>query len=289
MHPLLSHWPEVDHHLLQSSVEPWFPGGVISWEGSNPFSRLLQLGGLLIRNLLWPTTIHTDFLLVFGDRSHVRYLIREWKTAREWQWLHNLIQAEEWKVNVTDSYCEYVWSVWNGSLERTFKVFDEMDVWTMLAWKTRIAGLALNWCGRQLLTLWWKMGSRTKQVWLPCSLHVVTFFWLSMGIYLLIEWLVWKRWDLSQSITVSCWSARSSYSTRHRFFWLLGQGFFPYLSDIGYRIPIFVFGPGYLSSIWVSPGSLSSSSSIYQVFISSSYLDFRVYWCDCSASRHETR
>lgn len=95
---------------------------------------------------------------------------RAFKKKGEWQWLHNLIQAKEWKVNVTDSYCEYVWSVWNGSLDRTFKVFDEMDVWTMLAWKTRIAGLALNWCGRQLLTLWWKMGSRTKQVWLPCSL-----------------------------------------------------------------------------------------------------------------------
>ncbi|KAK1297276.1 Pentatricopeptide repeat-containing protein [Acorus calamus] len=73
------------------------------------------------------------------------------------EWFHRLINQENYEVNVTlgtsllDLYGKC------GNIDRAREVFNGMRARNVFAWNTMIAGLALNGCGKQALTLFWKM------------------------------------------------------------------------------------------------------------------------------------
>ncbi|KAK1273877.1 Pentatricopeptide repeat-containing protein [Acorus gramineus] len=73
------------------------------------------------------------------------------------EWIHSLIIQENYEVNVTlgtallDMYGKC------GNIDRAREVFNGMRARNVFAWNTMIAGLALNGCGKQVLTLFWKM------------------------------------------------------------------------------------------------------------------------------------
>ncbi|KAJ4962110.1 hypothetical protein NE237_022020 [Protea cynaroides] len=72
-------------------------------------------------------------------------------------WLHGYVEEQRFEVNVTlgtalvDMYGKC------GSIDKAFQVFNEMPEKNVLSWNTMIAGLALNGCGKQALTLFWRM------------------------------------------------------------------------------------------------------------------------------------
>ncbi|XP_043717841.1 pentatricopeptide repeat-containing protein At5g66520-like [Telopea speciosissima] len=72
-------------------------------------------------------------------------------------WLHGYIEEQRFEVNVTlgtalvDMYGKC------GSIENALQVFNEMPEKNVLSWNSMIAGLALNGCGKQALTLFWRM------------------------------------------------------------------------------------------------------------------------------------
>ncbi|XP_042504759.1 pentatricopeptide repeat-containing protein At5g66520-like [Macadamia integrifolia] len=72
-------------------------------------------------------------------------------------WLHSYIEDQGFELSVTlgtslvDMYCKC------GSVEKALKVFNEMPVKNVLSWNSMIGGLAMNGCGKQALSLFWRM------------------------------------------------------------------------------------------------------------------------------------
>ncbi|XP_010255189.1 PREDICTED: pentatricopeptide repeat-containing protein At5g66520-like [Nelumbo nucifera] len=71
--------------------------------------------------------------------------------------VHNYIKEQKFDINVTlgtalvDMYGKC------GSIEKALEVFSEMPIKNVLSWNSMIAGLSMNGCGKQAMSLFWRM------------------------------------------------------------------------------------------------------------------------------------
>ncbi|TXG51805.1 hypothetical protein EZV62_024329 [Acer yangbiense] len=111
-----------------------------------------------------------EALMVFKDMVEVAIVVpnepalvsavsacAQLRALEEGVWLHNYIVENKFFIDVVlgtvlvDMYGKC------GCIERAVRVFNSMIERNVLSWNSMIAGLAMNGCGRQGLSLFWKM------------------------------------------------------------------------------------------------------------------------------------
>ncbi|KAL5813582.1 hypothetical protein ACOSQ3_024345 [Xanthoceras sorbifolium] len=111
-----------------------------------------------------------EALMVFKDMVEVAMVVpnepalvsavsacAQLRASEEGVWLHEYIVENNFRIDVVlgtalvDMYGKC------GCIDRAVRVFNSMTEKNVLSWNSMIAGLAMNGCGRQGLSLFWKM------------------------------------------------------------------------------------------------------------------------------------